>query len=184
MGAGSGLAEIRAMKAWAFAEEAHARAGQVMKYTGEPYIVHCEQVALVVAEVAQEVGEVEAALLHDVLEDTDTEAESISQVFGDTVLSYVQWVTNERAAPGRTRRDRKEADRARMAVAPRAAQTIKLADMIVNASTIRARDPGFSVVYLQELQDMLLVLKRGDVRLRRVAEEIICGSQSMSRAAA
>lgn len=52
----------------AFAAQAHA--GQVRKYTGEPYIRHPEAVAKLVQASGGDTAMVAAAWLHDTVEDT------------------------------------------------------------------------------------------------------------------
>jgi hypothetical protein len=70
-------------KAALFAERAHQ--GQLRKYTGEPYIVHCQSVAmLILLEAINPSSEqLAAAILHDTLEDTQTTEQAIIEKFGE-----------------------------------------------------------------------------------------------------
>ena len=70
-----------------FAKKAHE--GAFRKSTHEPYIVHPYEVCLVAATVTDDVDVLIAALLHDVVEDTDYTAEDIRARFGDRVTSFV-----------------------------------------------------------------------------------------------
>jgi hypothetical protein len=76
-----------------FAEAAHA--GQVRKYTGEPYICHPARVYQILVEfmpgVSPEIAA--AAWLHDVVEDTPTRLEDIQQAFGGMVAFLVEELT-------------------------------------------------------------------------------------------
>jgi hypothetical protein len=69
---------------------------------------------------------------------------------------------------------RKRIDREHTAAAPRAAKTIKLADLIDNSRSIIARDPDFAHVYLGEKRLLLdEALKDGDRFLWAQADEIV-----------
>ena len=78
-------------KAFNFAKAAHAG---VRRRSGEPYIMHPIAVARI---VSQEIGlgstSICAALLHDVVEDTDFTVEDIEQHFGHTVAVIVEGLT-------------------------------------------------------------------------------------------
>ncbi len=81
--------EIR--KAFDIAVEAHI--GQRRK-TGEPYIYHPIAVAKIVAyEIGLDTTSIVAALLHDVVEDTDYTIEDIERLFGENVSRIVNGLT-------------------------------------------------------------------------------------------
>ena len=78
-------------KAFNFAKEAHKG---VRRLSGEPYIMH----PIAVAQIAcSEIGlgstSICAALLHDVVEDTDYTVEDISNIFGPKIAQIVDGVT-------------------------------------------------------------------------------------------
>ncbi len=73
-----------------FAKEAHR--GQYRK-SGEPYIVHPILVAAITAYVTNDETMVVAALLHDVVEDTDKSIEEIEERFGKEVVELVEGLT-------------------------------------------------------------------------------------------
>lgn len=78
-------------RAYQFARSAHAG---VRRRSGEPYIMH----PIAVAKIAsQEIGlgstSICAALLHDVVEDTDFTVEDIRQHFGDKIARIVEGLT-------------------------------------------------------------------------------------------
>ena len=62
------------MKAYNYALEKH---GDQKRNSGEPYIVHPLQVAYVLAEMGLDEQTIAAALLHDVIEDTDATDENL-----------------------------------------------------------------------------------------------------------
>ena len=71
--------KIRIQKAFEFANNAHTG---VKRKSGEPYIIHPIAVAkIVVEEIGLSATSIIAALLHDVVEDTDYTLEDISNLF-------------------------------------------------------------------------------------------------------
>ncbi|OGD16104.1 MAG: hypothetical protein A2W20_06325 [Candidatus Aminicenantes bacterium RBG_16_66_30] len=83
--------EIAALrKAYVFAGQAHK--GQVRR-SGEPYLSHLLEVTNDLADMKLDRTTLVAALLHDVLEDTDTTAAAIREGFGREVAGLVEGVT-------------------------------------------------------------------------------------------
>jgi len=158
-------------KALTFATEAHE--GQVRKYTGVPYIVHPVEVMEIVKTVSSDVAMHAAALLHDVVEDTDVTIQDIQREFGEDVARLVDDLTDVSKPEDGNRKTRKALDRAHSAMASARAQTIKLADLISNGRDILQHDRHFAKVFLQEKDLLLQVMKDGDPKLRAIAEEII-----------
>ena len=62
---------------------AKAKHGDQLRKSGEPYIIHPVQVAYTLAELGLDDNTICAALLHDVLEDTDTTYDDLKNVFGN-----------------------------------------------------------------------------------------------------
>ncbi len=77
-------------KAYALAEGAHV--GQTRR-SGEPYIVHPVSVAAILLDMGLDTQCLTAALLHDVVEDTDIPLEKITAEFGREVAQLVDGVT-------------------------------------------------------------------------------------------
>ncbi len=78
-------------RAFAFANKAHYG---VRRLSGEPYILHPIAVAqIVVREIGLGSTSVCAALLHDVVEDTDYTVEDIQQLFGEKIANIVAGLT-------------------------------------------------------------------------------------------
>ena len=64
-----------------------------VRESGEPYIVHPIAVAEILLEYGIDAGMICAALLHDVLEDTDTKITELKSVFGGEVAELVNGVS-------------------------------------------------------------------------------------------
>ncbi|HST05716.1 MAG TPA: bifunctional (p)ppGpp synthetase/guanosine-3',5'-bis(diphosphate) 3'-pyrophosphohydrolase [Chloroflexia bacterium] len=77
-------------KVYQFAEMAHE--GQ-LRATGEPYITHPLEVAFILAEMHLDVETIQAAILHDTIEDTAATNEDITRMFGPVVAHLVEGVT-------------------------------------------------------------------------------------------
>ena len=77
-------------RAYAYSEQKHD--GQKRK-SGDPYFVHPVSVANIIAEMRLDSASVCAALLHDVVEDTDATGPELSAMFGDEVAFLVDGVT-------------------------------------------------------------------------------------------
>ncbi len=84
------------IKAFDFANEAHKG---VRRRSGIPYIIHPIQVAkIVVQEIGLGYKSIAAALLHDVVEDTDYTVDDIKRLFGEKIASLVDGLTKIKAA--------------------------------------------------------------------------------------
>lgn len=77
-------------RALARAEKAHQG---IMRDSGDPYITHCVAVAKTVSEWGLDEASIAAALLHDVVEDTDTTLDDIEKEFGKEVAFLVEGLT-------------------------------------------------------------------------------------------
>jgi len=159
-------------KALAFATLAHH--DQKRKYTGQPYIVHPIEVAEIVRSVEHDDEMLAAALLHDVVEDTDVTIEVVRSEFGDNVAELVDDLTDVSKPRDGNRKFRKAMDRDHLSHASARAQTIKLADLISNTADISVNDPSFAKVYFAEKELLLTVLVKGDPVLRsRAAKSVL-----------
>src|SRR5487761_972478 len=77
-------------RAFDLASQAHH--GQT-RLSGEPYVAHSVAVGLIVAQLGLDATSAAAAVLHDVVEDTEVTLEQISQEFGSSVAAIVDGVT-------------------------------------------------------------------------------------------
>lgn len=157
--------------ALSFATAAHGH--QKRKYTGEPYIVHPIAVAETIRRVPHTGEMIAAALLHDVVEDTSVTLNDINEQFGEKVTQLVAWLTDVSTPFHGNRDTRKTLDRLHISLAPPEAQTIKLADLIDNAKSIRMHDHKFWNVYRIEKVRLLEIMDKGDPELTEQARTLI-----------
>jgi (p)ppGpp synthase/HD superfamily hydrolase len=116
-------------------------AGQFRKGEGEtPYIHHPIEVAAILAEVGDisDIEVLQAAVLHDTVEDTATTSDELETHFGSRVCSIVLEVTDDKLL----KKDERKA--AQIAHAPhltKGAQVLKLADKISNVHDVAFSKP-------------------------------------------
>lgn len=167
--------ESLSARAQRFAMDKHASIRHLRKYTGDPYSVHLAAVARSVAKVENATESmVAAAWLHDVLEDVSSVTRNeIEAEFGSDVASLVVQLTDVSRPADGNRSARKARDRDQLAQASSEAQTIKLADLLDNASDILAYDHAFGPVFLKEMDNLLPVLTKGDVNLLTQARQCL-----------
>jgi (p)ppGpp synthase/HD superfamily hydrolase len=161
-----------------YARAAHASINQRRKYTKEPYIVHPEAVANIVAEVSDDAATIVAAWLHDVVEDTPITIEQIEAEFGADIAGLVADLTDVSNKSDGNRARRKAIDRDHTALADPRAKTVKLADVIHNLGDIVSLAPDFAPVYLEEKEHLLEVLTEGHPVLFQRARQIIDDSKN------
>ena len=82
-------------EAVAFARRAHA--GAVRKGTNIPYITHPMETAVIISLMTEDEDLVVAALLHDVIEDTDVTPEELEERFGRRVTELVLEETEDKS---------------------------------------------------------------------------------------
>jgi len=157
-------------KAQKFATKAHTDAGQLRKFTGEPYIVHPAAVVDLLQAIDPTDEMIAAAWLHDVVEDTPVTLSEIEYEFGPVVAEYVEMLTDVQTRSfGGERIHRKNTNLLHTAQACPEAQSIKLCDLIDNASMVVERDPIFARQYLLEMKRLLSVLTKGHPGLYKKA---------------
>ncbi|MGN6275014.1 MAG: HD domain-containing protein [Solirubrobacterales bacterium] len=114
-----------------------AHAGQVRNGSGGmPYVEHPVRVAALLDEHGYRQEVLAAALLHDVVEDSDTTLEELRKEFGDEVAGFVGALTDDESID--SYRERKAEHRERVAAADDEAMAIYAADKLTNSSTLRA----------------------------------------------
>ena len=77
-------------EAFVYAAEAHK---EQFRKSGDPYIIHTLSAALILADMKLDLATLQAALMHDVLEDTPVTPEEMREKFGDNVETLVDGVT-------------------------------------------------------------------------------------------
>jgi (p)ppGpp synthase/HD superfamily hydrolase len=156
-------------EAYSFAIDAHNSIGQVRKYSGEPYHVHPLRVARAVIAAGGNFRTIQAAFLHDVLEDVTPKNPSfdlaaIAEKFGPITANIVLQLTDvftREAFPKFNREKRKELEAVRLSMVGMHAQTVKVADLIDNTADILAHDEGFARVYIKEKKVILNLISEG-----------------------
>ena len=142
------------------------RKSPLRKYTGKLYIEHPMEVRDIVKKVDHDEDMLCASLLHDTIEDTYMDEDMINMMFGNGVAILVYTLTDITNPEDGNRKARKRIELERLALSSSRAQTIKVADMISNTSSIVERDVKFAKVYVPEAIDLLLALDRADPELR------------------
>ena len=129
-------------RAYHLAKQAH---NGVRRLSGEPYIMHPLSVArIVVKEIGLGSTSICAALLHDVVEDTDYTVDDIRHQFGDKIASIVEGLTK---LSGGVFADKamKQAENVRKLVLTMSedirVMLVKLADRLHNMRTLAAQRP-------------------------------------------
>jgi len=145
-------------QAMAFAMKKHD--GQTRKYTGEPYINHCAEVVSILEDYGHNDEDLKtAAILHDVVEDTDATFQDIKIMFGRKVCQLVFFVTNLVDKDQGNRKTRFELNILHIVSTPDIDPLlIKCADLISNTKSIVERDPDFAIVYLAEKRELLRLM--------------------------
>ena len=123
-----------------FAAQKHSRQRR-KDLEATPYINH----PIAVAELLSRIGGIDdlptlqAAILHDTIEDTDTSAQELEHIFGKEVCLLVQELTDDKRLP------KEERKRLQVEHAPnlsRPAKLIKISDKICNVSEITPTQPA------------------------------------------
>ena len=123
-------------KAYELANEAH---GDQRRVSGVPYILHPTSVACILVELGMDTETVVAALLHDVVEDTDVTIEDIIKDYGKEIAHLIDGVTKLKKIPYTNREIRQAENVRKMFIAMSddiRVIIIKLADRLHNMRTI------------------------------------------------
>lgn len=134
--------ELEALRqAYLVARDAHE--GQ-SRSSGEPYIIHPIAVTRILAEMHLDHETLMAAMLHDVIEDTEVTKEDLCQRFGETVADLVDGVSKLDKLKFRDRKEAQAANFRKMIMAMAhdiRVILIKLADRTHNMRTLGALRP-------------------------------------------
>jgi guanosine-3',5'-bis(diphosphate) 3'-pyrophosphohydrolase len=167
---------LQLLKALSFAADKHRF--QRRKDTEEtPYINHPIRVALTLADIGGEtnIDLLTAAVLHDTIEDTQTTAAEIEELFGSIVLELVLEVTDDKNL------SKEERKRHQVLNAPHKsilAKKLKLADKICNVYDILHHPPGNwsaerRLNYLKWAENVMAGLKDANPLLEEHLTELI-----------
>lgn len=156
------------IKAIAFAAAKH-RDQRRKDVCASPYINHPIQLVDVLTNEAgiTDINVLEAAILHDTIEDTQTTSEELEQHFGQHICQIVLEVSDD---GNLCRSDRKQAQISNAAELSDEARLVKLADKICNLRDVADNPPaGWDVQRRQEYFDWCLAVING---LRGVHQEL------------
>jgi GTP diphosphokinase / guanosine-3',5'-bis(diphosphate) 3'-diphosphatase len=156
--------------------------GQVRKdQRGSPYVTH----PIAVARVLWQIGSVKddhtliSAILHDILEDTNTSEHEIQEFFGEEVLRVVLEVSDDKS------QERIERKRQQVIHAPdlsKTARLIKLSDKLVNCLDILESPPknwslGRRREYIQWAADVVAEIRGTNEALENVFDEMLANAE-------
>ncbi|MBL7100970.1 MAG: bifunctional (p)ppGpp synthetase/guanosine-3',5'-bis(diphosphate) 3'-pyrophosphohydrolase [Nanoarchaeota archaeon] len=124
-------------KAYEFANEVHKNEKRA---SGEPYVQHSLETAHILAELKQDPRSIAAALLHDVLENTEVTLEDLKEKFGEEIAMLVDGVTKISKIRYHDREERDAESIRKMFLATTKdirVLIIKLADKLHNMRTLK-----------------------------------------------
>lgn len=140
-------------KAYFFAREKHQ--GQLRK-SGEPYITHPVAVAIILANLGSGPNTISAALLHDVVEDTDVTLLDLEKLFSKDIANIVDGVT--KISKLEFTREISQADNHQKMLIAMAKDIriilIKIADRLHNMRTLDSMEPDKQIRIASETLDI------------------------------
>ncbi|HYK17846.1 MAG TPA: bifunctional (p)ppGpp synthetase/guanosine-3',5'-bis(diphosphate) 3'-pyrophosphohydrolase [Bryobacteraceae bacterium] len=139
-----------------YRNSAEAHKGQ-FRQSGEPYIVHPLNVALILADMQMDLVCIETGLLHDTVEDTKLGLDQIRKDFGDEVARCVDGVTKLSKLHVYSREERQAESVRKMLLAMVSdirVVIVKLADRLHNMRTLAALAPDRRLRIAQETLDL------------------------------
>lgn len=142
-------------KAFEMAKKAH---GNQQRKSGEPFIIHPLNVSIILAELRLDKETIIAALLHDVIEDTNVTSDQIQKIFGSEILFLIEGVTKIEKLSSTTSKDELKSESFRKLFLAMARDVrviiIKLADRLHNMRTLEFQSPEKQIEISQETLDI------------------------------
>ncbi|MEN8686418.1 MAG: HD domain-containing protein [Desulfuromonadales bacterium] len=157
-------------KAISLAQKAHHRQ---LRKSGEPYFFHPLRVAHLAARHWMDFASVNAAILHDVVEDTPTTLEDISELFGEETRLLVDGLTkvDDDLLSRSILKEQTYRKQVLLAVRDVRVLCLKFWDRIDNLQTIQALDPEKQRLIAEETRTIYVPLAR-HLGMGRVATEL------------
>lgn len=145
--------------------------------SGEDYITHPLQVALLVADMKLDDVAIAAGLLHDVVEDTLTTIDSVRELFGPEVAHVVEGVTKISTIPFSSNEERQAENFRKMLLAmvdDVRVILVKLADRLHNMQTLGHLKEGQRIKIAQETLDIYapIASRLGMSKIKNELEEL------------
>jgi len=161
-------------EALVFAANAHR---EQRRHSGEPYIVHSISVAAILADMGLDVETLSAALLHDVLEDTEVGKEEMLSRFGEGVLTMVDGVTKLGKLAFKSMEDYQAENLRKMFLVMAKdirVVLIKLADRLHNMRTLQAHRRDKQITIAKETLEIYAPLahRLGIYNVKRELEDL------------
>ena len=141
-------------KAYEYAKQHH---GDQCRKSGEPYIVHPLNVAYTLAKLELDDETICAALLHDLVEDTDVTRDNIKELFGESIAEMVDGVTKLSQIQYTTQEEQQIEDYRKMFLAMAKdirVVLIKLSDRLHNMRTLKYLSRDRQIFNAQETMDL------------------------------
>ena len=157
------------LRAYNFALGKH---GDQKRKSGEPYIIHPVQVAYILAGLELDTDTICAALLHDVVEDTDVTREELEKEFGPQIAAMVDGVTKLGKLQYTSKEEQQVENYRKMFLAMGKdirVILIKLADRLHNMRTLKYLSRDRQIANAKETQDLYAPLAN---RLRNLFFEM------------
>ncbi|HEX8474792.1 MAG TPA: bifunctional (p)ppGpp synthetase/guanosine-3',5'-bis(diphosphate) 3'-pyrophosphohydrolase [Pyrinomonadaceae bacterium] len=161
-------------RAYLFSAREHK--GQT-RASGEPYLVHPLEVANILAEMRLDETSVATGLLHDVVEDTLVESETIREYFGEEIAHLVDGLTKIAQISHQSKEDQQAENVRKMLLAmvdDVRVVLVKLADRLHNMRTLQFLKPEKRRRIAQETHDIYAPIahRLGMGRLRGELEDL------------
>jgi guanosine-3',5'-bis(diphosphate) 3'-pyrophosphohydrolase len=162
------------IKAYQFSYQAHL--GQ-KRFSGEDYVVHCVEVAKILAELQLDSVTVASGLIHDVVEDTAVTVDEVEREFGHEIAEIVDGLTKIGTLPAHSSQERQVENYRKLllSIAKDARVIIiKLADRLHNMRTLEYLRPEKQRRIAQETRDLYAPLAHrfGMAKMRWELEDL------------
>lgn len=161
-------------KAYHYAQSAHA---DQRRKSGDPYFIHPLSVTQILLDMRMDVGSLCAGLLHDVVEDTGTEIESIEREFGGEIAELVDGLTKLNKINFYSKEDRQAESFRKMVVAMSKdvrVLLVKLCDRLDNMRTMEHMKPSSQERISRETSEIYAPLahRLGMAAVKRELEDL------------